>query len=562
MDFFGIPWEIFRIEPDPLAGGSSRVLCRYHSVIGPIPTAVALWNCMPPLARHSFFFYTTDDLAKSCCSLRLLTGCREDFLQTCDEKSITVDVSPDWADLTGPMHGLRLNAKARACDLIAMVKAGRSVSTIIGPDQGAFFLCCENGSHRAFVSCSSDIPDLDEPLKGKGYDVTKGFLSAVPLLMYLKWAFRDICWHPNEANACLILDDPPLKRRYGFCDFRLLDLQMKDHSFTTNIAMIPWNTRRTSTEMVSLIKASEGRLSVSVHGCDHTAREFGADSVSELSAKVDLAKRRMERHRKATEISHEAIMIFPQGIFSRQSMQVLQEHGFVAAVNTEPLPFPTRESLTIGDSWAMAITRYSSFPLFIRRYPAEGLANFAFDILLGKPCLICEHHGFFKAQHREVIRFVNALNSLNTRLRWRSLGDVIRRSYQSRVDSDGIVRVRMFANELLLKNDGDTEQEYRIEKADSDSVGIEGVTANDRSLDWKANGLSVFFTCTIRPGQQALLRVRYIRPVSNNGRNKNISGFLRIAARRYLCEFRDNFFSRHDGLMAVAKRAKGIVSRN
>jgi hypothetical protein len=325
--------------------------------------------------------------------------------------------------------------------------------------------------------------------------------------------------------------------------------------------MIPWNSRRTSSEMASLIRASGGRLSVSVHGCDHTAREFGADSVSELNTKVESAKRRMEQHRETTGISHEMIMIFPQGIFSRESLRVLQEHGFLAAVNTEPLPFLARQALTIKDSWALAITKYSSFPLVIRRYPADGLANFAFDIMLGKPCLIGEHHGFFKAQHREVLRFVNALNSLNTTLRWRSLGDVIRRSYLWRVDSDGIVRVRMFANELLLKNDGEAERQYRIEKADADSVGIEEVTANDRSLDWQANGSSVFFTCTIPPKLEVLLRVRYSRRASNNGRNKNISQFMRIATRRYLCEFRDNFLSRHDVLMAVAKRAKAMVSR-
>jgi hypothetical protein len=514
---------------------------------------------MASVARHSFFFYATEDAARSSCSLQLLTGSRKDTLRPLDEKSITLAVSTDWAALTGPMHDLRLTVKTRACDRIATVEARRSVSTIIETDRGAFFLCCENGDHCAFVSCSTEIPDLDQPLNGKGYEVTEQFLSAVPLLMYLKWAFRDICWQANEAGACLILDDPLLRRRYGFCDFRLLDAQMKDHSFTTNIAMIPWNSRRTSAEMASLIRASDGRLSVSVHGCNHTLREFGTEDVIELHAKVESANRRMEQHRETTGISHDGIMIFPQGIFSAESLRVLQQHGFVAAVNTEPLPSPAREALTIRDSWALAITRYSSFPLFIRRYPADGLANFAFDILLGKPCLIVEHHNFFKGEHREVVGFAKALNSLNTTLRWRSLGDVIRRSYHWRIDSDGIVHVRMFANELLLRNDSNAARKYRIEKADQDSVGIEEVTEDDRSIDWQTDGVSVFFPCTIPPRKEALLRVRYTRAQSHNGRNK--SRFVIVAARRYLCEFRDNFLSRHDGLMAVAKRAKTIVSR-
>ena len=557
LDFLEIDWE--PIASDVLSGAPNGALHRYHSILGPLTAAAVVWNSAGSGPRHSFFFYATEDTAESGRSLRLLTGYKGDTLQTSGQKSVTANVSTRWAALTGPMHGLRVTVKGRACDRIAKVKAGSSVSNIIEADQGALFLCCQSRDHRAFVSCSSEIPDLDESLDGKGYDVTRQFLSAVPLLMYLKWAFRDVCWQANEAGACLIFDDPLLKKRYGFCDFRLLDAQMKNHSFTTSIAMIPWNTRRTSAEMASLIRASEGRLSLSVHGCDHTLREFGTDNVSELSAKVESANRRMKQHRETTGISHDPIMIFPQGIFSRESLRVLQEHGFVAAVNTEPLPFAARDALTIREAWALAMMRYASFPLFIRRYPADGLANFAFDILLGKPCLIVEHHTFFKAEHRDVLRFANALNSLNTTLRWRSLGDVIRRSYQWRTNCDGIVHVRMFANELLLKNDCDVKRKYSIEKPNADGVGIEEVTVNDGAVDWQTNGASIFFTCTIPPGKEALLRVRYTLHASNNGHNKHRSPFLRIAMRRYLSEFRDNFLSRHNSLMTVAKRTIALV---
>jgi hypothetical protein len=199
--------------------------------------------------------------------------------------------------------------------------------------------------------------------------------------------------------------------------------------------------------------------------------------------------------------------------------------------------------------------------LFTRRYPAAGLANFAFDILLGKPCLIVEHHSFFKEEHRDVVRFANTLNSLNTTLRWRSLGEVIRRSYQWRIDSDGIVHVRMFANELLLKNESDAEREYRIEKADHDSVGVEEVSADGHPLQQQNNGISVFFACTVPSGKEVFIQVRYSRPETKNGCRKRRRGSIKVAMRRYLSEFRDNFLSRHDGLMAVAKRAKTIVSR-
>src|SRR5439155_10152869 len=117
---------------------------------------------------------------------------------------------------------------------------------------------------------------------------------------------------------------------------------------------------------------------------------------------------------------------------------------FLAVVNTEVRATNSdKDPLMLEDVWNVALLRYGSFPLFTRRYPAHGLENFAFDLLLGKPCLIVEHHEFFKRNGEEVITFVKALNSLNCNLQWRTLGDVIRKSYQSRIASNEVVNIRM-----------------------------------------------------------------------------------------------------------------------
>jgi hypothetical protein len=564
LDFLGIAWETLPHNSDLPARRSRGMARAYESILAPLTAVADLWQAHDSLPARSFFFYATEDERMSSEALGVLTGCKEDALLSLEGKSIDAAVSEDWPALTGPMHGLKSTVIGRPCDRIAVTKRSGLISNIISTELGSFFLYCENGHSRAFVSCSSEIVDLDQPLNGKGYDVREQFLSSVPLLMYLKWAFRDVCWQANDSGACLILDDPVLRTKYGFCDFHLLDAQMQQHTFTTNISMIPWNRRRTSAEMASLIKDSEGRLSVSVHGCDHTAGEFGIDKADELNAKVDSADRRMEQHRQTTGIVHDPIMVFPQGIFSRASMRTLQQHQFAAAVNTEALPLRRQEEiLTIRDTWALAITRYGSFPLFTRRYPADGLENFAFDLLLGKPCLIIEHHVFFKGEHQAVVRFANTLNALKTKLHWRSLGDVIRRSYQWRLAPDRVVHIRMFANELLLKNGDGAERQYRVEKADTGSVGVKEVTANGRSLEWQTDGNFIVFSCKIPSGAEVLIRVRYNPPETTNGRRKDaLSGFVRIAARRYLSEFRDNFLSRHDSLIAIAQKAKRIVSRD
>ena len=62
-------------------------------------------------------------------------------------------------------------------------------------------------------------------------------------------------------------------------------------------------------------------------------------------------------------------------------------------MNTEVAPAQrAANETTIADLWSVAIMRYGSFPIITRRYPSHGIENFAFDALLGKPCLIAAHH--------------------------------------------------------------------------------------------------------------------------------------------------------------------------
>ncbi len=100
---------------------------------------------------------------------------------------------------------------------------------------------------------------------------------------------------------------------------------------------------------------------------------------------------------------HDHIMVFPQGMFSPEAGRALKLNGIVAAVNTEVAPSGGAANDTkIADLWDVAIMKYGSFPIFTRRYLTHGVENFAFDALLGKPCLMVAHHEVFKDRGREL----------------------------------------------------------------------------------------------------------------------------------------------------------------
>jgi len=141
----------------------------------------------------------------------------------------------------------------------------------------------------------------------------------------------------------------------------------------------------------------------------------------------------MSLHERRTGLAHDRLMVFPQGIFSEEAILELKHAGFNAVVNTEVHSVPVgKRDLTISDVWDVAVMAYGDFPIYTRRYPVQGIENFAFDLLLGKPCLAVIHHDFCGDGYAGLVQFIEQLNALRVPLAWRRAGDVVRRSYRQK----------------------------------------------------------------------------------------------------------------------------------
>jgi hypothetical protein len=458
------------------------------------------------------------------------------------------EVSARHDDVTGPMSGLRvaLDGPAGPVLRLATVVAGASDATPIVSVGGApvFALVSCHGAPVYVCASGVDI-DLDAPVAGNYYDVKSQFVSAVPLVMFITWAFREVMWRPRELGACLIIDDPLLKHRYGFCDFPHIGELMRQHRFTTNIAFIPWNWRRTSSRGGDFFRSEASRFSVSIHGCDHTAAEFGTTSIARLAQSASTAQARMARHRERTRIEHEPVMVFPQGVFSSPCPDVLKRHGFIAAVNTEVGPVDRAETTTVGDVWDVAILRYGAFPIYTRRYAFHGIENFAFDMLLGKPCFIVAHHDFFSDRGARLVALVDQLSSRGRALEWRSPGEVVRRAYRRRRDADGVEQVEMYGGELQLENDGEGELNVRVSKREPSQEVVAAVESipdagERRSLAFSSMGGSVTFADRLPAKSTRRYGVRYQAPARPDA-PASLKYEMHVAARRLLSEFRDEW---------------------
>lgn len=222
----------------------------------------------------------------------------------------------------------------------------------------------------------------------------------------------------SETLACLIIDDPLLRPRYGCLDYEKLLEEMKVHNFFTEIAFIPWNYKRSDAKTVRLFADNADYYTLCVHGCNHIDNEFGTGNYQEVSYLASSALWRMEQHKRLTGLPYDPVIVFPQGRFSSVAMQVLKDYGYFAAFNST-IRATDREEPSAIEYQRPFTTIYHDFPLFLRRYPKQKL-HFVQDRTAGRPIIIVEHHGAFRNGYKTMTDLVDWVNSLGN-VRWTSL---------------------------------------------------------------------------------------------------------------------------------------------
>jgi hypothetical protein len=569
LDFFGIPWKVVTI--DQIAGDGTlpgNVQKRKFCVLS---SGTCMAEAMqriedsdgPPrwmMDASSVYIYGFQDTDQSKRLLRFLTSDAKVNIRNPNMRQTSMFLTSDFPEMCGPMSGMQVPVKLAETEFVFDVnRQGEGFQSIITANDGELFFGVTCRGVRFYLNACCKTVDINSPAT-KYFDVKEFFCSAVPITMYLKWAFSDICWTSAETSGCLIVDDVPLKPRYGFLHFREILELMDKQNFTTTIAFIPWNWRRTNRRTVAIFQQRPDRFSLSVHGCDHTASEFAARSTDLLNRRIKVAKQRMDLLVQRNSLQYERVMIFPQGAFSPEAGRALKLNGFVAAVNTEVAPSnDARNDTKIGDLWNIAIMKYGTFPILTRRYLTQGVENFAFDGLLGKPCLIVAHHDVFKGHGRNLVDFVAKLNSLKWNLHWRLLGDAISHSFKVRNQADGTRVIQMYAGNLLIENPSSEPHEAVLMKEESDLDCVKAVMVNQTAIDFSYEGRYLQFRVKVPPKETAQVRVVYADELVMDPCKDGIGYRTRTSVRRYLSEFRDNYLSRSDFLSESAVRMKQLL---
>jgi hypothetical protein len=399
---------------------------------------------------------------------------------------------------------------------------------------------------------SEDTVDVNTAV---GYAPLSDYFSRlIPYAMALRKIFGEECWRPDEPHASIIIDDPLLQSDYGYLNFESLLHLTQKYNFHTAIAFIPHNYRRNSTRITKMFRENSDRLSICFHGNDHTAAELASTDPDLLNTMLGIAEERMDTHEQTTGLRCDKVMVFPQGRFSVEAMRVLKRRNFHAAVNTEHSPTRCPSPLTIADFAQPAVLRYGGFPLFIRTYVKKTQSqDIAFNIFFGRPVLIVEHHDIFR--HREsLVEAVQKVNSVAPGISWSNLESAVDRSILRRRSPDQTVQVRAYSSNVRITNHSAFIERFSIEwgrhdgcapfeQVLRDGVRLPCVEVDDagiRVLVELAPHTSQTFSALHRSAQSTH---------GDLGFRWNAKAFLR----RRLSEVRDNYLSRNQHVLTVAK---------
>lgn len=372
------------------------------------------------------------------------------------------------------------------------------------------------------------------------------FSSMAPFILFLSYAAGDYGWHLDGHYANFTIDDPWLTQPYGHLDYRALLAEMEKHDFHTTIAFIPWNFDRSEPDIVTLFRAHPERFSICVHGNNHDHQEFGDYAINSLQDQIADIKQgiaRMERFHTLTGIPYDRFMVFPHGVAPERTFAALKQYGFLGTANLVSVPLgATSPPAFMLRPYTVA---YANF-LSLSRYPAGvklPRLEIAIQSFLGNPILLYGHEDLFVQGIGAFDALADYVNQIQPDSRWTSLGEIARHSHLVRQREDGGFEVRMFSNEMDLKNPTDRDAVFYITREEDFSLAIRSLTIDGVPADFERSGNLLAHHLTIPARQVRKVRVAYQNDLNLSRENIRKSDVRAYALRR-ISDFRDMYLSR------------------
>jgi len=117
----------------------------------------------------------------------------------------------------------------------------------------------------------------------------------------------------------------------------------------------------------------------------------------------------------------------------------------------------------------------------------------------------------------------------------------------------------MFAQQTIFENRETTPLQITVVKDEPGIKMIKNVTFNGENVNYSFSDGCLQFVIQVEPESVADIRCNYHEIAPPVARAKPVVGRAKVAARRYLSEFRDNYLARNDLVLRAASAAKRFL---
>jgi hypothetical protein len=268
--------------------------------------------------------------------------------------------------------------------------------------------------------------------------------ALLPLLHFLRAQTEAIRWQPPAPRASLLFDDPNLHwPSYGFVKLAELGAHAREHDYHVALATVPLDAWFAHPTALRALRASEGAISLLVHGNDHDGGELGrvASEVDAVSLAAQ-ARRRVEAFGRRTGVTVDRVMVPPHEACSQATLAGLRRCGFEAITMTRPYPWvefephswlarPEDAGPLVG--WGPA-EFVEGVPVLLR-HPIAGRssAELTLRAFLDQPLILYGHHEDALGGPEALLETVEEANRI-TPARWCSLSEIAATSFETRRD--------------------------------------------------------------------------------------------------------------------------------
>jgi hypothetical protein len=390
------------------------------------------------------------------------------------------------------------------------------------------------------------------PFSGDGADeenMVRAFAEIAPAMMFTRYGAGESGWHSLYHYANLTIDDPWLRRSYGYLDYRGLLTEMEKHDFHSTIAFIPWNYDRSEPTVVSLFRDHRDRFSISIHGDNHDHKEFADYRSKPLSAQTAALKQalaRMDRFQRLTGISYDKVMVFPHSIAPEGTLEALKTNNYLATVNSFNIPTGRRNPSFLSVALRPVTVEYANFAS-IRRYPVEvpTPAGFiAMNNFLDNPILFYCHHDFFAGGIDAFDDVADQVNRLEPDTRWVSVGEIVKHLYLVKLRDDSGYDVLPFTSNFRLDNISGRNSSFYVKKPEAGPAAIRSVRVDGQDYPYSLRDGSLDLAIPIQAGKSRNVVIEYENDL-NLGTIDISKSSVRVYLLRMASDLRDISLPRH-----------------